>query len=95
MCLGADLALTQARRLLEPRAAVPAAGADALALAWALKELCYEAWSSNPPEAARAAAVLRQLLDAGVPAEQVREIEALAAWTAGIAFVIVSPRPPR
>ena len=83
----ADAALAQARRLLEPGAPPPAGGEESRALAWALKDLCYEAWSTEPPRAARAAEVLRGLADAGVPPGQAGEIEALADWTAGIAQV--------
>ncbi len=61
------------------------AGADSLALAWALKDACYEAWGREPARAARAAEVLRALLDAGVPADQADQIAALADWTAAIA----------
>ncbi len=60
------------------------AGADSLALAWALKDACYEAWGREPARAARAAEVLRVLLDAGVPAAQADQIAALADWTAAI-----------
>ena len=78
----------RARRLLEPDAAAPVAGADALtlALAWALKDLCYEAWGREPTRAAQAADALRALRQAGVPADQAVEIEALVEWTAGIAM---------
>jgi tetratricopeptide (TPR) repeat protein len=59
--------------------------------AWALKNECYAAWSSEPQRAARAADALRACLyqqRARVePSAQVREVEALADWTAGIAHL--------
>jgi CHAT domain-containing protein len=72
---------------------------DWRALAWTLKDLCYGAWSSEPKRAARAADALRGLCrvdaDAGSTGALPRlvstshpmaaEIQALAAWTAGIA----------
>ncbi len=69
------------------------------ALAWTLKDLCYSAWNSEPKRATLAAEALRDLcfgdarfsplgeapglahISPGVAAE----IQALAAWTAGIA----------
>lgn len=60
-------------------------------LAWALKDECYAAWSSQPQRAVRAAEALRRLCGAAsasatanMPALQ-REIDALADWTGGIA----------
>lgn len=58
--------------------------ADRLALAWALKDLCYAAWHSEPVQAGRAADALRAL---AAQAPGVPEIGALADWTAGIAAV--------
>ena len=84
-----DIPLSQARDLLG--SAAPAAGGaadDRLALAWALKALCYEAWSTEPPRAVRAAEALRALLGAELPAAQRQEIAALADWTGGLAAVI-------
>ncbi len=86
MTLPADTAQAQALRLLESAPPWPAVGIDPLALAWALKELCYDAWGSEPARAARAADVLRAMFEAGVPPTQSREIEALCDWTAGIAL---------
>jgi CHAT domain-containing protein len=64
-------------------------GDGLLALAWALKDECYAAWSSGPQRVARAAQVLAALAardsPAASPAPQARELAALAAWTAGIA----------
>lgn len=77
-----------ARRLLEPDAPPPA-GADAVALAWALKALCYEAWATEPARAARAAQVLAALMAleaAGGHADP--QVQALAAWTGGIAHIV-------
>ncbi len=78
-------ALVRARQWLEGTAAAPAAVEDALVLAWALKQLCYEAWSTEPPCAVRAAQALHALHRAGVPPAQSQEVEALVQWTAGIA----------
>lgn len=61
------------------------------ALGWAVKDLCYAAWSSEPQRAVRAAGALRRLRDAARDAPvqaALPEIEALAAWTDGIARVI-------
>jgi tetratricopeptide (TPR) repeat protein len=77
--------LQRARQMLDGAAPVPADADDALLLAWALKQLCYEAWSSEPPRAALAARALHALHAAGVPPAQALEVEALARWTAGIA----------
>ena len=91
--LGPDEALATARRLLDEAGPVGTVGPvvvvdeQALALAWALKALCYEAWSTDPPRAARAAELLRALQAAGVPPAVAQEVAALAAWTAGIANV--------
>jgi CHAT domain-containing protein len=60
------------------------------AVAWALKDLCYAAWSSEPQRAAKAADALRALSEQGdgITARNTQtEIEALADWTAGIACV--------
>lgn len=62
-------------------------GDDVLAVAWALKDACYEAWSSEPARAARAGDVLASLLRQPVPPEQWSAIAGLAAWTGGIAQV--------
>ena len=87
--LATDAALGQARSLLGSAAAPTVAGADdPLALAWALKALCYEAWSTEPPRAVRAAEALRALLSTDLPAAQRVEIAALADWTGGLAAVI-------
>ena len=73
--------------------ATSAVGTKALALAWALKDLCYAAWSSEPQRAAKAADALRSLCvaeptGAKAPTQaHAREIEALTDWTAGIAHV--------
>lgn len=57
---------------------------DLTALAWALKDLCYAAWTSEPRRSIAAAAALADLA-ARHPAP---EISALAAWTAGIAALL-------
>ena len=60
-------------------------------LAWALKDVCYAAWSSEPQRAAKAADALRALCvverTRAEPREHVREVHALADWTAGIAHL--------
>jgi len=56
------------------------------ALGWALKDHCYATWAHDPAEAVRAADVL-----AALAADQGRgdgELDALAAWTGGIADVV-------
>jgi CHAT domain-containing protein/tetratricopeptide (TPR) repeat protein len=60
------------------------AGAQAAAVGWALKDICYGAFRSEPPLAARAAAALQAMLRAGIPDEQRTEVHALGSWTAGI-----------
>ena len=63
----------------------------ARALGWALKDLCYSSWSSEPQRALRAAQALRRLHETARPALQAAalfEVEALAAWTDGIARII-------
>lgn len=55
--------------------------AEPLALAWALKELCFEAWSTAPARAVRCAQLLDQLQRRGGPAE----VGAVASWVQGIA----------
>ena len=66
-----------------------ALGESVLALAWALKDLCYAAWSSEPQRSVKAAQALRSLCvgdEASADASaSAREVRALAAWTAGIA----------
>ncbi len=84
---GADAARTQALRLLEGDAAGAEAHVEPLALAWALKDLCYEAWNAAPARAARAADALAALAQSCAGAADAAEIRALAAWTAGIAEV--------
>lgn len=72
--------------MVDEGAPAPAVDAAALrALAWALKDLGYAAWSSNPARVARVADALGRLragdhaLDAGA------EVSAVAAWIDGIA----------
>ena len=60
----------------------------ALARAWALKDLCYQAWSTDPARAVRTAQDLQALLTDALPAAQRGEISALADWTGGLAAVI-------
>ena len=63
-----------------------ASPAGRLGVAWALKDACYSAWSSDPPQALRAAAALHDLVATGPSAP----VQALADWTAGIAALIRS-----
>ena len=83
-----EAAAARARQLTEPGAAAPRADEPTLALAWALKALCYQAWNTEPPRATRAADVLGLLPVGALPPEQARQVHALAHWTAGIAFLI-------
>lgn len=53
----------------------------ARAAAWALKQACYAAWHTAPPQARAAADALRGLAAAGADPE----LQDLAAWTEGIA----------
>ena len=61
------------------------------ALGWAMKDLVYSSWSSEPQRAMLAARALRHLRDcasaAAVPSV-LPEVDALVAWTDGIARVI-------
>jgi CHAT domain-containing protein len=58
-------------------------GASSLALGYALKGICYATWASDPARAARAAAALADLARLAGNSE----IDALAAWTAGIVAI--------
>ena len=66
------------------------APAVALEQAWALKQACYAAWSSQPQQTVQAAQDLRHLHDAltGHPPEGRAEVGALADWAEGIAHLI-------
>jgi CHAT domain-containing protein/tetratricopeptide (TPR) repeat protein len=91
-----------ARLLLEPGAAtfIPNSADQLLGTAWALKDLCYAAWSSEPQRAAQAAEMLQTLLDQyqthakspeqtadNTEAAQLVEARAIAEWTMGIAHL--------
>jgi CHAT domain-containing protein/tetratricopeptide (TPR) repeat protein len=84
---GADTLRAIARSMAEPGAPPPPAGTDATALAWALKDLCHEAWNSEPALAVRAARAVG-VLAAQAEASDGTPLAALAAWTAGIAALI-------
>lgn len=75
-----------ARRLIDDSIGLPASLTtdERVALAWALKDACYAAWTSSPARAAKAAAVLGELARGAAPDDD-DEIDALAAWTEGIA----------
>ena len=81
MTLSLEDAPALARQVLESVTPPPSAGEGSLSLAWALKDICYEAWSSDPPLGVRAAMAVRDLFVTGVPAEQAGQIEAIADWT--------------
>lgn len=66
----------------------PTPAAEALALAWALKALCYDAWRTDPPRSLRAAARLAVLAAAPLAPVVAAEVGAVAAWAAGIAALI-------
>ena len=77
-----------ALRLLHEAPARPTAWppeVEPLAVAWALKELCYQSWNIDPQKAARAADTLGALQRLGQHSDQSDAIAGLAAWTAGIA----------
>ena len=82
-----------ARRLVDDGMSpgVTPPGASRLALAWALKEQCFAAWSSEPQRVGRAAAALRALQvempERPMTAAERQEVEALAEWTDGIACI--------
>lgn len=68
----------------------PHAPQAARELAWGLKQACYAAWSSQPPQAVQAAQDLRRLcasLRLAEPALR-SEVAALADWTEGIAHLV-------
>ena len=73
-------------RLILGRPAAPDTPDDVLALAWALKQHCYDAWSAQPRRAVQAADALGALADAGLGGAAATEIRALADWTRGIAM---------
>jgi CHAT domain-containing protein len=78
----------EAQRLVDDPTALPAAPAlDLLALAWALKGLCYAAWNSEPARAVRAAQVLSGLDTHRLPPAHALQVQGLAAWTDGLASV--------
>ena len=78
-------ALARARALVDAAAADtmdwPAAPHDAVALGWALKQVCYDSWTRQPGQAERAA----RLLEALARVHPQPPLDALARWTRGIA----------
>lgn len=69
----------------------PLDDASALAMAWQLKDRCYASWSSDPPasvEAAQALDRLRRQLTTDTGSDTLCEVDALVAWTAGIARAV-------
>ena len=82
-----DDTLERARRAVDG-GSLPAVAADqALPMAWALKDVCYEAFSVEPPRAARAAALLAELAAQAWPTVVAGTVQALAHWTGGIAHL--------
>ncbi len=75
----------QARHLLDAATPLPDPDPANTALAWALKDLCYAAWTTEPARAARAADVLHAL--AGPPDAPLADptVQGLAHWTRAIA----------
>lgn len=57
----------------------------ALALAWALKAVCFAAWSTAPARAVRCATLLGQLQTQTQASDGSREVAAVAHWVQGIA----------
>ncbi len=99
---GESTAAEIAHLLLEPDAApfIPDSGDQLLGVAWALKDRCYAAWSSEPQRAAHAAEILQDLaVQYAVQAEpsertadisntaQLIGVRAVADWTMGIAHL--------
>jgi len=79
-----------ARALIDAgaRATPRPSGRELGAIAWALKDECYAAWSSEPQRAVRAADALRRLREEDDTDLALRsEIGALADWTGGIAHL--------
>ena len=88
-----------AQQLLAGQATVAEAATQTawLPLAWALKDQCYAAWSTEPPRAALAADLLQDLAALtdprqGTPADDRADdppgaVRALAHWTDGIACI--------
>lgn len=62
----------------------PPTASEQIALAWALKDACYEAWSSSPPQTVIAAQALASL----ATASREPQVQALAAWTGAIAALV-------
>jgi tetratricopeptide (TPR) repeat protein len=77
----------RAQRIVDLGDPVPAlAGRAQDELAWALKDLCYAAWNTDPRRAAAAADALASLASRTAPAAPTAT-DALACWTAGIAQI--------
>ena len=80
-----------AQRLVQGQATLDQALAahDPLPLAWALKDACYSAWSSQPQQSVAAAEALQALATNSqkLPAAVQAEIQALVAWTTAIAHI--------
>ena len=84
-----EWAKTLAEQLVASGDAPPAELSDdeRLALAWALKDLAYAAWSTSPLNVPKAADALRCLEQStvGVETTAARELHAISGWIAGVA----------
>ena len=79
-----------AARIVDAGEPLPALSgdADALTLAWALKDHGYAAWSRDPGAAVRASAALDSLVDTmqgRASTSTARQVHAIATWMEGIA----------
>ncbi len=72
-------------------------GNSVAAVAWGLKDRCYAAWSSDPRDAVAAAAELRRfrltLCEPRPSDAALTEVDALVAWTSGVASLIRGEMP--
>ena len=65
--------------------------ATMLEFAWALRDLCFSTWNSNPQQGLQAAELLtalRQQQHSIAAASALTELAALEAWSRGLAFVV-------
>ena len=83
---GGGSASALARRMIDLQEAAPQGLSieDRRTLGWALKELGYAAWSSEPLRVSKAAEAIRSLCVPGAGPDA-HEVEALAEWTEGVA----------
>ncbi|MBL8351375.1 MAG: CHAT domain-containing protein [Burkholderiaceae bacterium] len=76
--------LAPARAWLAGTAAAPADAAGCVALAWALKSLCDQAWNTDPPATRAIAAAAARLADLAPPGAAAT-VAAVARWLQGVA----------